>query len=101
MPAVCITGPELRWECINNKRVLLTSEDGAHHCILFPDQEPEIFMSRPIIPVSNDDPGPAGDSTDGSAEGAWPVIVPGIFDLHPIAGTTTDLTHSVGGITGK
>jgi hypothetical protein len=46
--ASCITGPETHYRCLDTRRVLLTSEDGVHHCILFPRQEPEsvtIFAS--------------------------------------------------------
>jgi hypothetical protein len=38
--AVCITGPETHWKCADSRRVMLESEDGVKHCILFPPQEP-------------------------------------------------------------
>lgn len=30
-----------RWTCADKRRVLLTSEDGIRHCILFPNQQSE------------------------------------------------------------
>jgi hypothetical protein len=44
--AVCITGDETHWKCIDSRRVMLTSEDGARHCILFPPQEPQVVEVR-------------------------------------------------------
>ena len=39
--AVCITAPETHWKCNDSARILLTSEDGVRHCILFPPQQVE------------------------------------------------------------
>lgn len=33
---------ETRYKCTDSARVLLTSEDGVKHCILFPTQQPEV-----------------------------------------------------------
>ncbi len=42
VPAVCITEDETHWKCSDRARALLQSEDGVHHCILFPQQQKEI-----------------------------------------------------------
>lgn len=34
-----VAGPETHYKCTDTARVLLTSEDGSHHCILFPPQQ--------------------------------------------------------------
>jgi hypothetical protein len=39
----CVTGDETHWKCLNPSRVLLRSDDGVRHCILFPPQETETF----------------------------------------------------------
>ena len=41
--AVCITAPETHWKCNDSARILLTSQDGVRHCILFPPQQPEVI----------------------------------------------------------
>lgn len=37
---VQVKGEQRRWICRDKRRVLLTSEDGKKHCVLFPQQEP-------------------------------------------------------------
>ena len=41
--AVCITAPKTHWKCNDSARILLTSEDGVRHCILFPPQQVEVI----------------------------------------------------------
>jgi hypothetical protein len=44
--AVCITAPETHWKCNDSARILLTSEDGVRHCILFPPQQVEVMSVK-------------------------------------------------------
>jgi hypothetical protein len=48
----CITGPELHWKCSDSARILLTSEDGNKHCILFPPQVPEVITMSGVTEES-------------------------------------------------
>ena len=38
-----ITAPETHWKCNDSARILLTSQDGVRHCILFPPQQVEVI----------------------------------------------------------
>jgi hypothetical protein len=42
--AICVTGPEQHETCENKARVLLHSEDGKGHCVLFSAIQQEISV---------------------------------------------------------